>query len=188
MGAGDYVTDGKESGARQVGRPRKRARDGVQVHVDVPQQLHQLLLQEAARAGLTVSDLVRAAIKTRVAQGGSSASAANAEQLDRTILRELRKLRIAVEEGTFAARVAAETGAAHFQHALATSPEAATEKERRDQRGRGERRWRAVISAVAEMLQEGEYLNNFAKARAVRADDFPEVPPDVLAKLSGEAR
>jgi leucyl aminopeptidase (aminopeptidase T) len=156
--------------------------------VDVPQELHQRLLEEATRAGLTVSDLVRAAIKTRLAQNGNSAGAANFEQLDRTILRELRKLRFAAEEGAFAARVAAETVAAHFQHTLATSPEAGSDKEKDEQLARGQRRWQKVISAVREMLQQGEYLHNFAKARPVGADDFPAVPAEVLAKLSGEVK
>jgi hypothetical protein len=176
----------EEEGARgKVGRPRKRT-GGVQLHVDVPAELHSALLEEASRSKLNLSDLVRQALRDRVEHG---AKARNDEAFERQVLRELRQMRRVMEEGTFATQVAAETSAAHFQHVLASSPEPQSEQEKRQHLERGERRWNGAIEAIREMLAApgGEYLSQFARAQPMRGDDFPEVPAEVLEKLRGSA-
>jgi len=169
----------------KVGRPRKRRPGDVQLHVHIPAELHAGLLAAASRAKLNLSDLVRNCLREHAQQG---VCARNAEAFERQVLRELRHLRRAVDESSFASQVTAETAAAHFQHSLASSPEPQTEAEKRLHLDRGARRWNGAIGAIREMLSApgGEYLSRFAKAQPVRAEDFPRVPEDVLAKLTGE--
>lgn len=172
---------------QQKGLPqRKRPTRGVQMHVDVPAELHSALLTEAARAKLSLSDLVRLVLRERIEQGGK---ARRDEAFERQVLRELRLLRRVMEEGTFAAQVAAETAAAHFQHSLTSNPEPQSDQEKRQQLERGERRWNGAIAVIREMLASpgGEYRSLFSKDQTVRSDDFPEVPDDVLAKLARSA-